>query len=77
MTTPYRMKLHPKSGLFVGQVIRLRFQLRPTSRTCQKTEGGIIKPDSAFLLTGRCGDRPYANRGFDRSFILDQTGRLR
>jgi len=39
------VKLHPKSGFFAGQV----------TAPAQKTEGGMIKPDSAFLLTGRCG----------------------
>jgi hypothetical protein len=60
-----RMKLHPKAWFFVGQV----------TVPAQKTEGGIIKPDSAFLLTGRCGDLPYENRGFNRSFTIDQTDR--
>jgi len=49
-----RMKLRPKSGFFVGQVIRLRFQLRPTSRACPKDRRRHNQADSAFLLTGRC-----------------------
>lgn len=42
-----------------------RFFVGRVTVPAHKTEGGIIKPDSAFLLMGRYGDRPYAGRGFD------------